>query len=150
MSSIFSNSWIVKLETLLTPSITKFQKKTLSANVNSTGIMTDLTFSNLEIGKTYRIGGWIQMIGNSGALNNNEIEIDVKCGGVNVGHAEGMGYETSWRQKNAFNDIFVATGTTLTFDVVNVLNSYIYANAPSPSNITLEELPEHQVTTDWT
>lgn len=127
-----------------------FQTKVLQANFSATGTMADLTFSNLEVGKSYRISGQITHIGDSGAINTKHSIVEIRDGATVITDIEK--YDSSRANMaltGAINQVFTATDTILTFEVTSSLNTYIGANTPRQTFITLEELPTHNITTQW-
>jgi microcystin-dependent protein len=114
----------------------KYQEKTLSGNVAASGVMTELTFNNLEIGKIYRVTFLADWQGTS----NKRVDIDND--GTNIGLVI---QESTAELKTTWTRIFKAVGTQLTFKKVDS-NGQIQSTTYS----TLEELSDYVETTDWT
>lgn len=125
----------------LPESKTKWQKKIMTtANTPS-----QMNFSNLELGKTYRLSlhAYMQVDGSESA-----IELSATHNGgyltrlqINGGTAADIASE------KGTSIIFVATGTTVTFSQASVGgNPTISANI---THATLEELPLHEQTSQW-
>lgn len=151
MYSIFSSGWLTKLASLFGK--TKWQQRYLLANNTTSGTVTDiadLRFSNLEIGKTYRIYGQLDCIfasdPSSGTLrsyHDGQVLATVSTKGTTVG---GNDRGTVSMQSAPF----VATTTTVTTDYVSDGTTIISAAVSNPTFLVLEELPNHEQTTDWT
>lgn len=128
---------------------TKYQTKTLTADVTTNVVMSDLTFNNLTIGNRYRIT--LNMAGNAQA--NSLIRCDIKNGVPIIASA----IQAAPGTLSAFNDvstlIFTASATTLTFTLSNMSGAGDVVQGNSSTQETyaqLEELPLHLETTDWT
>lgn len=123
---------------------TKYQVKTASG-LQTIGVKS--TFNNLVIGRTYKTSGMAFVDGN-GTIANHNHSYEIKNGAVKLNFPI-----LGWTQANtpdprlgsAWIIIFVATSTTLDFEVVGIerLDS-------GTMSWTLEELPNHEVTTDFT
>lgn len=114
---------------------TKWQKKTVGTS--SAGVA--ITYNNLTIGKTYRFSLQAE-VGGSGIYIRT---YTVTCGTTlktMFAASESQGYSDS----NSCDDTFVATATTLTVSITN--NS---GSVSSSLSMILEELPNHEVTTQW-
>lgn len=126
---------------------TKWQKKLNPSNVSTD--TTFLTFNNLTIGKTYRVTakGFIQLDAGSVAqfrIYNGATEID-RIYFQNNTATSGMQHTA------AVPKPFVATSTTLTAQSFNMSGGdLIFGGAESDTWVILEELPNHEVTTQWT
>lgn len=144
--SIFSTAWLAKLfntEIFVSKTKTKWQLKRLDGNVTAAGIMPSLTFNNLTIGRTYRITLHVnyQGIGQKKVVINN--------GAVVVGVSE-MAAGSSELNLDTVA-VFLATATTLTFDKIAANAQIQGGSADNEGTFSLlEELPNHEITTDWT
>lgn len=140
----FSTSWLTKLigtTEVQTVTKTKWQQKYLAGNTSSAGILTALTFNNLTIGKTYRVGLHVDFQG-TGAKR-----IDIYNGATQLTRLEMSGGSS---ELNTFTSkIFVATATTVTFDFA-VASSQLQGSDLTSTSAILEELPNHELTTQWT
>jgi len=127
-----------------------FQTKILSADVITDGAIGELTFNNLEIGKVYRVGGNFRFDVTAGGL----ITVTVLNGAQTVGFGLHDGDGTATQAGSAWspNLIFVATATTLTFVAASAdANSPVLGNTTRDETfVTLEELPQHVATSQWT
>lgn len=142
---------IKDVSVVLPESPVKWQKKTLSSNQTSTGVVSDLTFNNLEIGKTYRIGGQLSILGLSSSVNSKESRIDIDNGSTRIIRTGGNSGDTgTYIFPIALNTVFIASDTTLTVDVTSLVNTYMSANTTEDSYMILEELPLHEQTSQWT
>ncbi len=139
---------------------TKWQTKFLSSTVNVTGSgitnVSDFTFNNLQIGKTYRItlNGRIDLNPSTGATE--QVILVAKHNGNAVASIE-------FRQDDSASDnqrigvagtgIFTATATSLTVDLVHTCTNGTL-QTPNVSHYssaaTIEELPSHAETSDFT
>ena len=131
----------------------RVQRKTLSANVTSNGTVSELTFSNLTIGKFYEVTGQVHVIVGSGATDTGITLDPVHDGetlatpGVTV--ADGNTTADNSRLGVAFK--FKATATTLTFVAGSATaNSYIVGGGNrSGTYIELEERNDLIETDAW-
>jgi hypothetical protein len=134
----------------------KYQRKDLTAPITSSQTMTDLTFNNLVIGKTYRatIHAACDFTGPSGATE--EVIILCKHNGNDITEfglrADAVTTDRLYLQGDATTGMFVATATTLTFDasIINTSGSNQVSDFNGGTWAILEELPAHTVTTDFT
>ena len=121
---------------------TKWQMKYVLSTFSGTGIITALTMNNITIGKTYRVK--VKLLeGNSGGGNVQAKIYDgaTELSFINFAAPASNGYyETS--------KVFVATGTTVTVDMLT--NPRNIAPGIANSYIILEEKPNHEETTDFT
>jgi hypothetical protein len=135
----------------------KWQKKFLSGAVSATGDNTDLQFNNLEIGKTYRASGVLrhEIVG-SGQGHNNITELRSASGGGgtaylicrDVNAAPSVGYGNTDTFSQPINVMFTAVSSTL---YVRLTASGVsrFLGGSEVSHITLEELPLHSQTSQW-
>lgn len=128
----------------------KYQKKVLSSNLNGTTIdIADLRFSNLEIGKTYKVTLQAQMQVDG---SESDVQIFGQFGGTGstvtkVRNNTGSG--TDFILTASSVDIVTATATTLIYDyIVNSGSNPILSQ--DETYVIVEELPVHTATTDWT
>ena len=135
----------------------KYQYKQVQALTQTTGILSDLTFSNLTVGKTYRIVFglvWQSLSAGAGTIGVVHIEYgsgtDIKRIVSNQADSDGIreGHST-------VEYIFTAAESTLQFNASSGWDTnYRILGDPSDSGTAtyaqLEELPNHTVTTDWT
>ena len=164
---IFSASWLTKLigtsevntkinSNISTNTKTKFQKKVLggsdSIGASSSSTVTGLGFSNLVIGKTYRISGTFSLTIQNNSTFLDEHNVTVYNAGVEilgVGNGRYLNSPYGFASKIGGTSIFTATSTTLT-----TIHSASSGNGTgvfnAGSSIILEELPNHETTTQWT
>ncbi|MBP98751.1 hypothetical protein CMK18_22615 [Candidatus Poribacteria bacterium] len=132
---------------------TKWQKKTLSSSTNSSGILTDLTFNNLTIGKTYKVSCYFSGSNSSNSSNETSIILynNPTSGSNQVGQAflyrdQSVGGNS--RMNGSSTIIFKAVTTTLIFNaditggLVTILGNNSYA--------FLEQQELYTETADWT
>lgn len=123
---------------------TKFQQKFLLAD-NGGGALTDLTFNNLEIGKKYKVTmqGMIDGAGSTASGYIRAFHNSAQILEASVANSSIHG--------NSSSRLFVATATTLTFTYVSNSAGDIQGNGTDAETwAILEELPNHEVTTQWT
>lgn len=138
------------------PVTVKYQKKTNSANVSGTGVISDLTFNNLTIGKTYRVSGQIQTSETNTTANAKNIVVEIKNGSTNLQSLSS--YQNTGagvtRNESVFpvSRIFVATATTVTTEITTNTNMLLAGENfdENASFVILEELSTHVVTTEFT
>ena len=125
-----------------------YQKKTLSGNTQS-GNISDLTFNNLEIGKTYRLSGNIRTGGNANqAEQDRQIVFNQGATLINITR-EVRGFDSQGvpgAMDTGISAIFTCTDTILQAVATCSTSFFIQAN----TFVILEELPNHEVTTDFT
>jgi len=157
--NIFSNGWINKLlnkslfsTTMFTRTETQiatdtkilWKRKYYGTNILVTGLVPELAFTNLEVGKTYRYSftglitaynasadGYIRMMHNGTSL-----------GILYYIHGTGT---PGGAIKLSVSDIFVASNTDITVDVTTLS----YSAAVNSISVTIEELPNHEETSQW-
>jgi hypothetical protein len=133
-------------ETLSEYTKTKFQEKTLLANKTTVGAIPDLTFSNLTIGKTYRISAQYNISFNGAATDY----ISITTSGAAVLSLSYFRWDTSGfvsTQRYSPSYVFVALTSTLTLSLTGNTNSQTLT---AGAKAVLEELPNHEETSQWT
>lgn len=148
--SIFSNSWLLKLASIFGK--TKIQTKILGANV-TTDATDAITFNNLEVGKWYKFNVQAKIgVASSGSTARCTVRHDALPVGV-------VGFQTSATESGADNEHwftaegkFQATNTTLTLRTVGFdsTDSLKGDGTREQTYMQLEELPNHEITTQWT
>jgi hypothetical protein len=147
---IFSTGWLAELvgkSEIQAVTKTKWQRKqnAVQYTANQTDIPS-MRFSNLTIGKTYRLSMQISVInGDSSAqvfaIHNGSAIAAVSNKTTSVNNND--------RSIAGTSTIFMATATTLTFNYVE-FDPAGQLDAGEDTFAVLEELPNHEVTTDWT
>lgn len=98
----------------------EIETKTLSSDALGNQVMSDLTFSGLEIGKTYEIRGTFFLLNDVGAADD-AVSIFAMHDGSSLSRAAMLIRETSDTVADALHiamsATFVATASTLTFEV---------------------------------
>lgn len=124
---------------------TKWQKKELLSSFSGTGTVTGMSFSNLEIGKTYKVKGYIRITSGANAV----MEGDYVCNSLKVaGFYSGGG--TGSNMYYNFDGIFTAGATSLTLTMSSNGNGVYGSSDPNNRSwATLEELPQHIQTNQW-
>tara|TARA_R110000868_G_C10973188_1_gene771509 strand:+ start:51572 stop:52042 length:471 start_codon:yes stop_codon:yes gene_type:complete len=153
LGGIFSTEWLDNLmsATFLTKlkavfGKTLYQTKYLSGNVAINTILGDLTFNNLEIGKKYKLTSCFVYTDTDVITNAN---VAALVNGNNVDYVR-MATSGTGVVKVTSIAIFDALGTTLTFETTGFgNNNTIYSGGVIGSYVILEELPNHEATTQW-
>ena len=131
---------------------TKWQKKVLSATLSASATdIASLRFSNLEIGKTYKLSmnAYHRILGTNAS---EESRLTAKHNGSIILYAEYRDDDkdsSEGRSVQHTKTIFTAAATTVTFDyyengiceLQGIQNAYTYA--------ILEELPNHEEVSIW-
>jgi len=143
--------------TLTSYTKTKWQQKVLASTDflggNASSNLTTLTFNNLSVGKTYRLSMLAYLSAYNGASSfsdgnaldayHNSVLIlearDSRYIGSSIGQSSTIGATT----------VFTATATTVTF-VHSSANGNTTVTLGGGSWVLLEELPNHEATTQWT
>jgi hypothetical protein len=126
----------------------KYQRKSFVGPSSTDGIK--IQFNNLEIGKTYRVTGFAEIfLNNDGSnvsvlFNNGVTQIaKVRWDGPIVDFGNALTGMTG-----SITEVFIATDTV--FTVVTSNFAGIATRVLEQTNATLEELPNHEETTQWT
>ena len=143
--------------TLTSYTKTKWQQKVLASTDflggNASSNLTTLTFNNLSVGKTYRLSMLAYLSTYNGpssfsdgnaldAYHNSVLILEAKDSryiGSSIGQSSTIGATT----------VFTATATTVTF-VHRSANGNTTVTLDDGSWVLLEELPNHEATTQWT
>lgn len=148
--STFTNAWMTKLLILLLPFLkTKFQTRTLIANITvNNSDVPGLRFINLIIGNKYRIAFQHSTILASG---NNHSQLRAIHDGITIAASlhQTTGNTQSSQQVAGGEKIFTATDTTLVFNWDKFGTATLIGTGSNPTFATLEELPNHEETTDF-
>lgn len=131
----------------------KWQQKFLSGDVTFNTTLGDLTFNNLEIGKTYRVNLHAFMGDNQGS--NSGITLSVVHDGNTLAAATHTSDDATGPSNSGYDVTtapFVATATTVTFVSTGMggTDTIFGTGDASETNAVLEELPNHVETTQWT
>lgn len=135
----------------LPESKTKYQTKILSANVTTTGAIAELTFTSLELGKTYEIIGQIAMLTTSGGGPTGVIR---EGGGtILAGYQFDGGGGTEAGCSAIATGSFVATDTLVLLDATGANASSILEGNGTKNDsgtwLQLREFPLHEQTSEW-
>lgn len=133
---------------------TKYQTKTLSPSIigSNNSNIASLRFNNLTIGKTYKVSGQVTFQSDAGdnvrleGIHDGLVLFQAEC----EDNGSGQDDESSFAFTSA---PFVATATTVIFSLAGVTSAL--SGIQGGGNFidtfaTLEELPNHEVTTEWT
>lgn len=139
----------IEQDDILNDRATKWQVKILSSNRTTDGVIPDLTFNNLEIGKTYKLGGmiWHETEADDGG------DLGIVNGAQEVAkttYNPSAGGGTA-RVCIGLNEVFTAVATTLTFigNSLSATHSIAGDGSRGETHVILEELPYHEETDQW-
>jgi hypothetical protein len=123
---------------------TKYQEKTQVSTTATVGVLPDLSFSNLVIGKTYRVSANInaQWSATAAVVMSLTFTNGSTVKQVNIGGNHNSG---NWNS-SAQVFIFVAQSTS----IATALTASASTSLRGGSYVTLEELPNHEATSIWT
>jgi hypothetical protein len=139
--SLFSTAWLAKLQSLF--GITRYQTKTLASNITAIGVITQLSFNNLQAGKTYRLSGYV---GVTSAVATDDPTVYATDPSGNTLFLTGSANTPAGQFiYTGFNSIFTAQVS----GQLQILKLYATGTV-NEGKATLEELPNHTPTTDWT
>jgi isochorismate synthase EntC len=121
------------------------QTKTAGSNITSTGIVANLTFNNLEVGKRYDIRHNLRVDSQTSATTDKDLRVQALIGGsqsVFLGRVKNSS-AANYEQLINNAEIIKAEGTSLTLNVLIVTNTRLNSN----SQIQVCELPDTVVET---
>lgn len=126
------------------------QTKILSSDHTTASVISDLTFNNLEIGKTYRISG--QIFHFQPASSDIDAIVFFNNGATEVGKSRINPPASTSNRSHTDHPcvVFTATDTILEFEFNNATTEIQGNGTRGETFITLEELPNHVATTQWT
>lgn len=143
-------------EVNVAPVKNKTQVKTLSADKTSTGVMADLTFNNLVIGREYVLSGQILHNDDTNGVDRFISIVQIKNGATQIGRSSVVFFDNGTLHDDfgaglAVNAPFTATDVTVTFDYTSRTNMMILGNGSrGETYIALTELEDTEPTTDFT
>lgn len=131
-------------------SATKCQTKFLAANVSSTGVLTDLTFTNMTIGKWYSAIGKLALFRTNSTSNTKEFSYQLVDGVTQIQASQHRDVGTDWISAGILAvPFFKATGISMTLNLSAMTNAQIISGS-SQTFITLCELSGNYVEgTKW-
>jgi len=127
------------------------QMKALSAANTSTGIIADLTFNNIVIGKWYKVSGVINVQEYLTSVSDKYFYSYLRNGNTVIARL-------NWRNNSqarmhhpiTIHSLFKATETDINFYVSSNSDLQITGNGTSSlSHLIVEELPNHEETIKW-
>ena len=124
----------------------KWQEKQLSADVNSDGAISDLTFSNLTIGKTYR--AYIQCLLDTNATDAF-VQLNIQHNSATIANVR---INVNAEVTCSAGVVFVAAASTVTFNTNSAsANAIVRGNGfNSETYARIEELNNYETeTADW-
>lgn len=125
-----------------------FKKKVLLGSTSSIGLLANLQFNNLEVGKKYRITFYHQIIWNGNTQAVNQVSIYNNATGTGsrlVRSILGGQHNDNNIVGSSVYEVFEASDTTLVFRLDNSTS----CNLQAESYAILEELPLHEETDQW-
>jgi len=135
-----------------TPNAVKWQKKALTSDENTDQTLSDMTFSNLTVGKTYRLSVQAQfsLTGNS---STSLALIDITHNSAVIGRIQARTDSYSGNDDRRFtigwSFPFVAAASTLTFEYNQGTTNDTVEGSGGATFAILEELPTHVETSEW-
>jgi hypothetical protein len=125
----------------------KCQTKPLTANISTTGVISDFTFNNLTVGKKYQLYTSLRLADTTATVNEKYVAIVIRNGTTILNQVFMRGLNISRMQSSpSTNDLFVADSDTVTVDATLLTNTQI-AGASTYSKVRLCELPDTYVET---
>lgn len=131
----------------LSNSITKgkFQRKSMSIESLSPGFVPALRFNNLTIGKTYKVNLNCYFDGKNTGASGFEANVYNGASAIPNTQITMQHGEPDERFANGFSTIFVATASTVDFNLSQVYGLPTWVSI----NFEIEELPFHEQTTQF-
>lgn len=135
---------------IISSNLARYAKHTLSAAVSANGAMTDLTFNNLEVGRSYRVYGAISF--KTDGSSGSEFQVEVKDGSTvlaTIPYSDDLGAAAT--SVGGFDVVFEAANTTVTFDIINIASGHSVEGtlADSKTYAILEQKDMYQSTSEW-
>lgn len=132
----------------------KIQTKILSADVTTDGVISDLTFNNLKVGKWYEVSGLVYFLVKNGGVDGN-VNFEAVHNSSNIYFINfnmSDGGSSSNNASTALSFKFQATATSLTFEASsNTTNTAILGNGTlAETHVQIEERNDIIETTDFT
>lgn len=121
--------------------------KYLSAVVSSTGIMSDLTFSNLTIGKKYKLSFNLSVSHSNSSNNFKDVRVVMDNGATSLYSLRKSITTTFYNDQFFYSRYFDATDTSLTFntDILAFLNINNFRNGSNATYAEICELPDNYI-----
>jgi hypothetical protein len=142
--NFISIHYVDKAALAAVPSQTRYQTKTLSSNVTSTGNVADLQFDNLTVGKHYRVSltAFLRTLTSTGAAS---IAIQHNSNTLGTALFTSPSATTNAATITTTTVVFQAQATTVTFNATNAsATEPIAGNGTQEQTFAqLEELPNH-------
>ena len=108
---------------------TKCQTKFLSANVSTSGILSDLTWSDLILGRVYSFSSNFRMVDSNGSNVEKYVAISIKNSNDSVSNTLGSGYArattTAFQTTISIGRKFTAINVNFATNFVNVSNMQV-------------------------
>ena len=130
----------------------RYQFIPLPSDVTANGNIVGWGINNLEIGKTYRIYGQIALSNTSAGIDNVQVVFDYVTSGDIVAIANPSLGTSGFLITSFDSPPFVATESSIKANVASLSagNSIVGSGAINRTYVVIEELPNHQVTTQFT
>jgi hypothetical protein len=128
---------------------TECQTKYLLANTTSTGVLSDLTFNDLDITKKYKVNGLFRFIESTTTNNNKDYQVGMYDGGALLRDVYSAATSvTTYRQTKELNHLFKPVNTSITFNLLSVTNGNLLGGGNTlNTHVELCELPDTYVDT---
>jgi hypothetical protein len=128
------------------------ETKSLTGSFNSSGVISDLTFTGLTIGNKYHYISKLYVSSTTGAIGTKQWNANVtnKTGGTltldgSQVHAEDVG---SYKEMHIVDRYFTALGTTIETEVFTQTNLQVFGGSLATTRATLCKLPDNTILTE--
>jgi hypothetical protein len=126
---------------------TKWQRKILSSNISSAGDIASLMLNNLTIGRLYRLRIHVRFE----VIGNVDASVTANCGSEIVGFCKASQSSGNVNMTTGSMVEFTATSNTVIFTAASAgVFTIVGTSLLNGTYVTLEELPNHEPTTQWT
>lgn len=144
---IFSTEWLTKLVSTTefgAKTKTKYQKKQNAGNVTAVGVISALSFNNVEAGKLYRLTGWVRST--SGTNEDPESTIRNTDNSIIAYVSHQTTITGTLVLNTSISVIFTAVGN----GSINFSKESATGTISDNTYLILEELPFNEATVQWT
>lgn len=128
---------------------TKYQVKILGANLTTSGAVAALSFNNLTIGKTYRFVAQVNGDHN-GVAGSVNLGFTFTNGATSIGRVYNKDTSGQEEWSDGTESVFVATASVITSTLERAGGRILGDGTLYGTYVILEELPNHEQTTQWT
>lgn len=129
---------------------TKVQTKTLAANVNADGAIASLSFSNLVVGRVYRIDAQLALASTAG-LGSDVVTVTASHDGATIARFQTELSASETMSASALRATFVATAATVVVGVsgLDATITLVGDGTAARTRTTIEEVGGAAATTDF-